>query len=64
MSRLDFELAELKERVARLEEQVSQYYEAPKRGSYVRWFLAGFLTIAGLMILGLVLLAIIQFIGW
>lgn len=64
MSRIDLELAELKERVARLEERVNLYQQAPKRGSYVRWFLTGFLTIAGLMIFGVVLLAIIQFISW
>ncbi|AZK47685.1 hypothetical protein [Paenibacillus lentus] len=64
MSRIDLELAELKERVACLEEQVSLYQQAPKRGSYIRWFLTGFLTIAGLMVLGLFLLGIIQFIAW
>lgn len=64
MSRIDFELTELKERVARLEEQVRLAQEAPKGGSYVRWFLTGFLIIAGLMILGIISLGIIQFIAW
>lgn len=64
MSRIDFELTELKERVARLEEQVRLAQETPKGGSYVRWFLIGFLAVAGLMILGIVSLGIIQFIIW
>ncbi|WHX51197.1 hypothetical protein QNH46_11390 [Paenibacillus woosongensis] len=45
MSRIDDEIMELRQRVARLEEQIRQYEEAPARGSYVRWLLTGFLVV-------------------
>lgn len=64
MSRIDDEIMELRERVARLEEQVRQYEKAPARGSYVRWFVTGFLVVIGLMAAGLVSLAVIQFLTW
>ncbi|WP_055108358.1 hypothetical protein [Paenibacillus ihumii] len=63
MGRIEDEIAELRERVARLEERTKLYEEpSPRFMNYVRWFLAGFLTVAGLMTLWLVAMVVIQYV--
>ncbi|WP_019640744.1 hypothetical protein [Paenibacillus fonticola] len=63
MSRIDEELMELKERVARLEGQLKAYEEAPERGNVVTWFIKGFLIVLACMTIPFILIGIINFIN-